>query len=203
MINLFVSPHNDDESLFGAFTLCRWADEEACARGKSHPVVSPRLLVCFDSFIQVTRGFERATAARRREETLLAVEHLGLKRDQVDFLGLSDLSPTQEGVNKALSWYMQSAPLIDQVMFPKFERAGHPHHNLVSQGVHALNLKTTKQVQFLTYTTLGRSTSPVTVTPKPQWVAKKLKALACYTSQHEIVNCVSHFIGDQTEYISL
>ena len=43
MSNLFISPHNDDETLFGAFTLCREAADI-------------QVVVVFDGHVQASRG---------------------------------------------------------------------------------------------------------------------------------------------------
>ena len=59
---LFLSPHNDDETLFGAFTIM-----------KEKPIVC----VVFDSYVQVARGNAGATASRRRNETLRALGEFG------------------------------------------------------------------------------------------------------------------------------
>ena len=57
-MKLFVSPHNDDAVLFGAFTLLR-----------ERPVV----LTVFDSYVQVARGFKLADFSARRNEDVRAV----------------------------------------------------------------------------------------------------------------------------------
>ena len=78
---LFVS-HNDDESLFCAYTIMR---------------EKPLVIVCFDSYIQDWTNWEE-----RREESKQAMSILGAK---VDFLGLSDKDDTRDDLVDALKDY--------------------------------------------------------------------------------------------------
>jgi LmbE family N-acetylglucosaminyl deacetylase len=72
-VNLFLSPHNDDETLFGAFTIQR---------------VKPLVAVVFDSYVQAQRG-NVVTWRQRRNETQNALAELGVG-DDVRFLGMRD-----------------------------------------------------------------------------------------------------------------
>ena len=75
-------PHNDDESLFCAYTIMR---------------EKPLVIVCFDSYIQDWTNWEE-----RREESKQAMSILGAK---VDFLGLSDKDDTRDDLVDALKDY--------------------------------------------------------------------------------------------------
>jgi LmbE family N-acetylglucosaminyl deacetylase len=171
-MTIFASPHNDDETLFGAFTLLR---------------ERPLVVVVYDSHLQEKRGFP-VTAKQRRLETETACSILGC---QARFLGFRDDDPTvtAEGI-----WRRLYAIGADAVYAPAFENGGHEQHNLVAQACNALPVVN----RYLAYTrTRGKSTSDKPVPYEPRWPLLKLKALACYESQ--IVNpglgCVEHFIG--------
>jgi LmbE family N-acetylglucosaminyl deacetylase len=74
-VAIFISPHNDDETLFGAFTILR---------------TLPLVVVVFDSYAQEQRG-NPVTWRQRRAETLAACEILGVR---AIFLGFSDADPS-------------------------------------------------------------------------------------------------------------
>src|SRR5262245_21395624 len=74
-VKLFLAPHNDDETLFGAFTLQR-----------ERPVV----LILYDSYVQVNRGAAWCDAETRREETRKAARILLGDGATVRFCGFRD-----------------------------------------------------------------------------------------------------------------
>src|ERR1700761_7258541 len=159
MSKLFVSPHNDDEVLFGCFTLLR---------------EKPLVVVVFDSYVQPARGIPGADAVSRRKESQRACKILGI---EVKFLGLPDLGSVYLGTVRA---HIQAfADVSDGMYAPAFEQDGHPQHNLVAQACDGLPVVE----RYLTYTTRGKSTSERKVPYEPAWVALKLRALACYESQ--------------------
>ena len=80
MKTILLSPHNDDESLFCAYTIMR---------------MKPLVVVVFDSYIQ-----DWTTKEERRKETEEAMKMLGA---EVMFLGLNDKTATEEDVKQALA----------------------------------------------------------------------------------------------------
>jgi LmbE family N-acetylglucosaminyl deacetylase len=175
-VRLLLSPHNDDAVLFASFTLLR-----EC----------PLVVTCFDSHVQESRG-AGITAEQRRAEDQAAMRILGAS---VEFLGLRDSDPqfiTVPAMRALLAAYGQP----EMVYAPMWEREGHSHHNLVS-GVAAGVFD--HVTYYTTYTTSGKSRGKP-VEYALGWLAKKLRALACYESQIGLANCHEHFLRDQIEY---
>jgi len=81
---LFLSPHNDDEALFGAFTIMR---------------EKPLVLIVTDSHIQYLRG-DGITPGQRRLETQRAMKKLGV---EIYFLDIPDDNITKEILTTALN----------------------------------------------------------------------------------------------------
>jgi LmbE family N-acetylglucosaminyl deacetylase len=180
-MSIFISPHNDDETLFGAFTLLR---------------EKPLVVVVFDGYVQAQRGLP-VTWKERRAETMAALIKLGCCG--VVFLGLRDDHPVSEAVLCA-SLRLLVKEAGGTIYAPAFESGGHPQHNLVAAAVpDGPGVR-----RYLTYTTAGKSTSdkPVPVL-NPDWIRLKLLALACYRSQFNTdprMGCWPHFLRSQEEF---
>ena len=179
-MKLFLSPHNDDETLFGAFTILR---------------EKPLVVIVFDSHLQFDRG-TGVTAIQRRTESMNAMIALGMMPPK--FLGFSDA----EAIEPAIEAAFARLGRFEMVYAPADEEQGHAQHNLVARLADRVFDPVT---HYLTYTrTRGKSASdhPVPI-EKGEWIAAKLRALACYGSQHAIdsrLGCWPHFLRDQTEY---
>jgi LmbE family N-acetylglucosaminyl deacetylase len=177
-MKLLVAPHNDDEVLFGAFTLLR---------------EKPLVVIIFDGYVQQNRGLP-ITAMQRRDETEAACDILGV---EVQFLGFhDDERPRPRAIEEALATFYHP----EQVYAPAWEVNGHPQHNLVALACEGLPVVE----RYLTYTPAGKSTSgrPVPILDG-SWIALKHRALACYESQMSLdprMGCWPHFMRDQTEY---
>lgn len=183
-MKLLISPHNDDEVLFTSFTILR---------------EMPLVVIVYDGYIQGKRGLN-VTADRRRKETLAAMKILGAN---VEFLGFPDDNPliSSVAINHALQKYGSK---LETIYYPAFEFNGHVQHNLVSQaGLQGLG-GSEIHVQYMTYTTQGKSRSDHLVSVEhSSWISKKLRALACYESQFSLdphMGCWQHFLRDQNEY---
>jgi LmbE family N-acetylglucosaminyl deacetylase len=179
-VSIFISPHNDDETLFGAFTILR---------------ERPLVVIVFDSHVQEARGL-RVDWKQRRHETRKALDILG---GQVCYLGLSDADPgvTEAVIREAL--FKTLGRLSEPVFAPASEEAGHAQHNMVAEATAFPGVR-----RYLTYTARGKSIvgRPVPI-ESPDWIRRKLEALACYTSQFSLdprMGCYPHFLRDQTEY---
>lgn len=173
-MKLFISPHNDDACLFGAFTLQR-----------EKPVV----LTVYDSYVQVSRGHAQCDWETRRNEDIAAVRDvLGCP---IQFAGLRDNELIQGAVLVALSKWSAAT----EVWLPAVEKNGHDQHNLVGEiGLQVFEHATVNR--YLTYTrTGGKSTNGIEAKPTGAMVLKKLRALACYKTQIEIdaLGCWPHF----------
>lgn len=176
-MKLLISAHNDDETLFAAFTILR---------------EKPLVVVVFDSYVQPARGIPGTTADARRAETRAACNVLGV---ECEFIGFRDDQPPSL---EALRSQIQSLE-AGRIWAPAFEASGHDHHNLVADACKGLPVVD----RYLTYTRLhGKSIGPKKVPiERPQWIGLKLKALSCYESQfQEATGCAPHFLRGTEEY---
>lgn len=191
-MKLLLSPHNDDETLFASFTIMR---------------ERPTVCVVFDSFVQPSRGLGWCIADRRRAETEEALVELTRHEYEgtevpVNFIGLSDAVQHQLSTLGRILYV--TFPNAEQVWAPAFEEGGHDQHNLVAQAADiAFPGKVT---HYLTYVRgKGKSRNGMEVEPRSgDDIARKLRALACYTSQMNMdprLGCYSWFMGDLKEYV--
>lgn len=180
-MKLFVSPHNDDAVLFGAFTLQR---------------EKPLVLTVFDSAVQFQRGHVECAAHRRRGEDIDAMKILGC---QIQFAGVFDDIATRELVARALRCWHPTEVWLPAVLL----QVGNEQHNLVGQ-IGSEVYAGAKIHRYLTYTQYGKCVTTARVPCTGLMVRKKLQALACYQSQLEIdaLGCWQHFIRDQNEYMA-
>jgi LmbE family N-acetylglucosaminyl deacetylase len=181
---LFLAPHNDDESLFGAFTI---------ARERAHVVVVLR------SHYQAKRwpGYD-CTFQRRELETAAAVAELGASWEQWE--GFDDRDPDWNAIGAQLRTLDLDRRNWTTVYAPLPEHGGHDHHNEL--GVLAAEIWPTQVRFYPTYTREnGRSVAGERVDPQPAEVVAKLRALACYGSQIENWLCRPHFLRPLDEYV--
>jgi LmbE family N-acetylglucosaminyl deacetylase len=181
-MKLFLSPHNDDEVLFGTFTILR---------------ENPEIVIVFDSHVQGQRTGQE-NWRRRREESMRGLQELSVPRVWPTFLGLSDALPIETAtLCDALRQYGEP----EMVYAPAVEVDGHVQHNIVG---FAANQVFPRVTHYLTYTRIGKSRSENEVQPRNgDDIARKLRALACYSSQMEMepkLGCWPHFMRDLTEY---
>jgi LmbE family N-acetylglucosaminyl deacetylase len=181
MGNLFISPHNDDECLFGAFTLCREAADI-------------QVIIVFDGYIQAQRG-EQVTSEERRIETVNALKELGVVKPPV-FLGFRDDLPDWPAVLLRLERLNEIYKPV-WTYIPWQEPNGHTQHNGVG---HCAENVFDRCKHYTTYSTAGRTTGRTRITPEPDWIIRKLRALSCYSSQIHIANCREHFMRGLEEY---
>jgi LmbE family N-acetylglucosaminyl deacetylase len=182
MGNLFISPHNDDECLFGSFTLCREAADI-------------QVVVIFDGYIQAQRG-ERVTKEERRIETVNALKELGVAKPPV-FLGFRDDLPDWPVVKVRLE-RLKEIYKPYRVYTPAWGDGGHEQHNRTADV--CSNIWPDARMEYCTYTVRGKSTGRTRIPPEPDWIIRKLRALACYSSQIHIANCREHFMRGLEEY---
>lgn len=198
-MKLFFSPHNDDETLFGAFTIQREPDI--------------LVVVCLDSHVQVARGNAGCDWLARRGETVEAMKILrGQPMANLHFLGLSDSAPSVLMYRQLRTEIIKLVEMLPDaslafpyagvqcIYAPAIEENGHAHHNLVAQVVIDLFARVVPITHYLTYTPAGKSTSRERVPVGPGMAAKKLQALACYTSQLDLDSTAPHFLREQYEY---
>jgi LmbE family N-acetylglucosaminyl deacetylase len=194
---LFISPHNDDETLFGAFTIQR---------------ERPHVLVVFDSFVQVARGDKNCDAITRRHETCAAVlellrtfpsHHQPLFAGVRDDFDTNNLGRALRQIDDAIFAHLEvDLSDVEEVWYPSIEipaGAGHPHHDLVSM-VAGTRFEKAKKTRYLTYARGMKSREGERVPFDGAMLRRKLKALACYTSQLNNPTTIDHFWRDQREY---
>ena len=176
---IFLAPHNDDECLYGAYTLIR---------------VKPLVIVVTDSYIQPERGDVNCTAEIRRQETINAMDILGCP---VLFLGIKDTELTEDILRKRLQYLNP-----EKVYIPALQ-GGNPQHDLVHRVAMELFGKK-KCEQYTTYTkTELYTTGGWEVKPVHNEIEIKNKALDCYKSQLELPSTKPHFeaVRNKSEWL--
>ena len=158
-MNLLISPHQDDETLFAAYTCLRY---------------KPLVLVCLRSFIEADWP-NGPTWEVREKETAAACEILGCNYAQ---LTMSDNAPDWAALKTELE-NIEEKP--EHVFAPLPEPDGHLHHNAIGE----IAREVFPDVKFYsTYTRAnGKTTTGEQVTPEEGWEALKRAAMACYVSQ--------------------
>lgn len=187
-MKLFLSPHNDDETLFGAFTIMR---------------ERPLVIVVYDGYVQNNRGAQ-VTYTRRRQESCMAMNALGVPEPR--FLGMRDDAVyTPEDVVFRLRDVVDVDSKFDAVYSPMWDNGGHDQHNVVALAAGLLHANT--YPAYSTYTRNGgrqRTSNEVTPTDG-RMISRKHEALACYTSQMDMdpkLGCWPWFMGDMKEYVA-
>ena len=180
-LNLLISPHNDDETLFTAYTLC--AERETI-----------QVVVVFDGYIQTLRG-EPVTHLKRHAETLAAMKELGVVHTPI-FGECNDAQPAWERVENLFRGLRSSFDPVTTYI-PWQEPGGHEQHNMVGRIAERIFNRCT---HYTTYSRTGKTIGSRVVIPEPDWIARKHRALACYTSQIRVENCREHFTRDMREY---
>lgn len=181
-MKLFLSPHNDDAVLFGAFTIQR---------------ERPLVVTVLDSYLQRAPG---VTYERRRAEDEAALAVLGC---DLEFLGFSDTAyGQQEHLDMVYSFERWKD--AEMVYAPAIEKGGHAHHNLIGKWASEVFPRVTF---YTTYTrTHGKTRTEHEVIPQSgEHIRRKLQALACYESQIDIeaLGCRPHFMNDLREYYAV
>lgn len=172
---VFLAPHNDDEALFGAFTLLR---------------EKPTVVVITDSYRQKARGFD-ITAEQRRQETARACDILGV---DYCFLGISDLEMTTTNLMDAIK-----SIDADVIYAPAIEH-GHVHHDMVA--IVATVLWGDKVKHYATYRKeLDSPVGDIPLYGTPEENELKYKALQCYESQIRINPRHFDVVYNKPEYL--
>lgn len=168
--SLFISPHDDDHALFGAFT---------CMRKK------PVICVVTDSYIQPNRGEKGCDAETRARETAASAAILGC---EVARLGIRD-----DALNEAILRYkFQRTKGFDVIYVPAIIENGNPQHNMIG--------KIAKEIfgdKCKFYTTYSRTDlwykGTEEVVPTKEELVLKEKSLACFPSQINLPATRPHF----------
>lgn len=161
-MKLFISPHNDDEALFGAYTLLR---------------ENPLVLIVTDSWIQFNRG-ENVTADERWQETLNAMKIFGCSAVRG---GIRDDIVDEIAVEALFKKFGE----FDEVYAPLVIAGGNPHHNLVGEA--AMKVFGNKVKRYTSYSSTNLYVVGETeIQPTPEEIEIKNKVFECYPSQLKI-----------------
>lgn len=182
MSTLFLQPHSDDACLFGAYHLLRYR---------------PHVVTILRSEVQERRA--GITDTTRQLEDAAAFGILGVGHETLD---TTDVDPDWEYVEAMLHVFDDECP-YDQVFAPAFEVGGNEQHSIV--GEIAGRVFGGRVTYYLTYhdSPAVKSTNGVRVgIDDPEWVQRKLLALACYRSQIcSGTGSLVHFLEDLHEYV--
>lgn len=180
-MNLFLSPHNDDETLFGAFTILR-----------HRPIV---VVV----FYPDPRGGDPTTRLR---ETTLACRLLGAagyKQGNVP----QEPADTRKCSHEKLMEIQELLKLLDKqqsperVWAPALSPNGNAEHAAVGQQAAAVfGDRVTHYHTYHAGQKVAQQNKPVPY--EPSWIRLKHLALACYGSQYEKAG--RHFMEDLREW---
>lgn len=179
-MNLFIAPHNDDEALFGAYTIMR---------------EKPLVLIVTDSFIQPKRGDIECTAFKRRQETINAMKLAGAP---VVFAGIHDDELDQAKIHDLLDAFVG----FDTIYAPQ-PNSSNSQHNLI--GIAAERVFRTKVIFYPTYTREQLyMTGENEVVPTQEEIDLKNKMLDCYVSQINLGATRPHFdaVRNKSEWLS-
>lgn len=159
-------PHNDDDSLFLAYTLLR---------------EKPLVVICTDSYIQYERG-DQITAEQRRNETREAMKILGCP---VIFLGIKDTELTGDRLEEVLKYFKAD------VVYAPAVQGGNGQHDIVGQ---VAKLVFPNVIQYTTYTKTELWTKgSQEIKPSRTESILKNQALDCYKSQINLGSTAPHF----------
>lgn len=150
---IFLSPHSDDEILFGAYTIMR---------------EKPLVVICTHATMQGDNGYERAMESYR------AMKMLGAS---VMFLGIDEDELTEELLEEKLNPLMADDV---RLIAPEYEIYGNPHHNIVAIVAERLDWGTQT---YKTYTGLETRTIGKEIIPTPEELELKKRAMLCYQTQ--------------------
>ena len=178
-MKLLLSPHNDDECLFAAYTLMR---------------EKPLVIVVTDSDANLAEG---VTAHERREESRRACELLGVP---VVFLGLKDgtLEQHKADLKRRLEPFASQA--WTHVYAPALQ-GGHKDHDAVADVVSSMFSTVSYYATYARgeiFTPAGRE-----IEPTPEEIARKNRVLECYPSQIRLARGKSRFeaVRGKSEYL--
>lgn len=152
---MFISPHNDDESLFGFFSIFRY---------------KPKVYIVTRSIRQESRGISYKT---RNKETLDAMNSIGV---EVEFLDIPETELTVELLEKRLK------DIDAKLVFAPGLQGGHPDHDIVSV---ASSLAFGNKIIYYSTYTIDNLTpqGKVYVSGLKNFHDKKIEVLSHYKSQ--------------------
>lgn len=163
-MKLFISPHNDDEALFGSFIIQREL---------------PHIVVVTDGARHEKR-YGIAAQTRRMESEAAAL----IMGAEVSFLGIPDDEIDPDDLELRLAVLKQGVT-IEAVYAPAFYSNGNPDHNVVGQC--ASRVFGNRVIWYSTYTKeTPKIPGRTEIVPTEHELMVKRNALKCYASQWPI-----------------
>lgn len=179
--SILFSPHNDDESLWCAYTIMR---------------EKPLVVIVTDSHIQTNRGEQGCDADTRWSETMEAMKILGVP---VIRLGIKDFELDYHIFGTFLQ---RSLSGFDTIYAPAIQE-GNPQHDIIARACKAVFGDNV--VQYSTYKAGEWATKgDIEVIPTEEEFELKKKALECYKSQINLPSTKGHFeasIAQKSEWL--
>lgn len=181
-MNLFLSPHNDDETLFGAFTIIR---------------ERPRVVVVFQGHERSGDPYVRTMETYNALKKLVGepfFEQWEIQQEPAD----TRICSVQKHRELELAFRMadqKDAP--EKVWAPAMTPCGNAEH--VAVGSAALAVFGDRVQPYHTYhggKKVIQQNKPVPFEPSD--ISRKLRALACYRTQHALAT--RHFMEDLREW---
>jgi LmbE family N-acetylglucosaminyl deacetylase len=175
---IFLAPHNDDESLFGAYTLMRH---------------KPLVIIITDGWIQYNRGDMGTYYEIRRQETIKAMKLAGCP---VVFLGIKDTELTEDILWERLRGFNPEAIYVPAI------QGGNLQHDIV--GKVGLELFGKACERYTTYSkTELYTTGGWEIKPTHTEMELKNKMLDCYVSQINLPSTAPHFdaVRNRSEWL--
>jgi LmbE family N-acetylglucosaminyl deacetylase len=177
-MNLLLSPHNDDECLFAAYTLIR---------------KKPLVVIVTDSDMQLERG---VTSEQRRQESRRACEYLGVA---VAYLGLKDGFVEDEDLQQRLKPF---ANLTWETVYAPAIEGGHRDHDVIGKIASALFARLCYYSTY--YDPAVAPNGDYEIIPTPIEIEMKNRALDFYESQISLSDVRVHFdsVRGKPEYLN-
>lgn len=184
---VFLSPHNDDETLFGAFTLM---------------TVRPHVVICLRS-VREFLGFG-ITHEEREAETESALQLLGVPSSEQ--WAFSDASPTWDEIHFRIE---DLASKFDVCYAPTPSPNGEPprpgwgidQHDYIGF-IASCAFEPDRIFYYKTYSSNDELRTWTQTPYTGEFLLRKWSALACYVSQIKLGTTAPHFVNDQREYLS-
>jgi LmbE family N-acetylglucosaminyl deacetylase len=177
-VNVLFAPHNDDETLFAAYTVMH----HNC-----------HVITCLRSFVQESRGGPRWTT--REAETLHALRALVTERWTQWHVRDDHDEAAMEGQLRGEMLALAKTVEVTRVWAPAIEAGGHWHHNLIGELAEEV-FGPERTSFYMTYIRDNGRSKGVEVVPTADMIRSKLAALACYRSQIELDNTRPWFLDD-------
>ena len=169
MTSLAIIPHEDDESLFLAYTLIR---------------EKPLVLICTESYIQPNRGDLGCTEEIRKQETINA---MAILKCPVVFLGIKDTELSETNFKERIRPFVG---MFEKIYAP-YIQGGNSQHDIIGSVCREVFPSISR---YTTYTKTELWTKgDIEIVPTEEEKYLKTQALNCYKSQILLPSTRPHF----------